>query len=654
MYRIIILIIIILVQSATSQIFIEKVTDGWGDGVIKSAPIVTDLDQDNLYDILMGRWDGSLNHYEQVENSSFEFHLKTKDFCNIKLFRDSQPAITDFERDDILDLIVCQSSENKIYHYKQVHIGSENFALVSDNFNNIASNGGAPFFIDINDDNLLDFFIGKYSGQIAHYQQDLNNPHLFVQISSQFNNISVGTNAVPIFRDINNDNKIDLLVGAKSGIIRHYSQDSLSSLSFHIENYWFNNIDIGWKSSPYLVDINNDGLLELLIGEADGVINLFSQVYPDSFYFTHVTDNLLNVYDTGSYSSLSVADFDDNGLNEMLVSGILPYDNTGKFFLFEQQISNQSKYQIINYNYLDSLAGRERFPFFCNIDGDQYLDLLIGFGGPSGPTGKIYYCEQDSVDNFKFNLIDENFNSIDYSRDAYPSIVDLDKDGLLDLIVGFGDGTIHHYVQQSINSLTFNLITQNFNNIDIASHAAPTFADIDEDGLFDLIIGDSYGYIHHYKQDSQDLLSFYHITSFYNSINIRNEPAFPRFFDLDNDGIDELLIGSGNGGIHYFYKSNSSNITVFENAFNSFHLYNSYPNPFNSSVNIEFSLPIKSDVKISIFNSLGEKIKTIVNKNFNVGKNKINFYTNDMASGTYFLQIITPNNIMTQKLILIK
>ena len=68
-------------------------------------------------------------------------------------------------------------------------------------------------------------------------------------------------------------------------------------------------------------------------------------------------------------------------------------------------------------------------------------------------------------------------------------------------------------------------------------------------------------------------------------------------------------------------------------------LFQNYPNPFNPSSNIRYALPFKSNVKIEVYNILGEKIKELVNEQKNTGYYEVNFSTNGLASGVYFYTI---------------
>ncbi len=86
----------------------------------------------------------------------------------------------------------------------------------------------------------------------------------------------------------------------------------------------------------------------------------------------------------------------------------------------------------------------------------------------------------------------------------------------------------------------------------------------------------------------------------------------------------------------------------------SYFLYDNYPNPFNSITNIKYSLSKTCKVKILIYNSLGEKIVTLVNKLQPAGIYVIPFNAINYSSGIYFIKLITNEYNSKLKILLIK
>ena len=83
-------------------------------------------------------------------------------------------------------------------------------------------------------------------------------------------------------------------------------------------------------------------------------------------------------------------------------------------------------------------------------------------------------------------------------------------------------------------------------------------------------------------------------------------------------------------------------------------LSQNFPNPFNPSTTIEYSIPKNSFVKLEVFNVLGSKIAVLVNDYKNPGSYKINFNSGNLASGIYYYRLKVNNYLKTRKMILLK
>lgn len=85
-----------------------------------------------------------------------------------------------------------------------------------------------------------------------------------------------------------------------------------------------------------------------------------------------------------------------------------------------------------------------------------------------------------------------------------------------------------------------------------------------------------------------------------------------------------------------------------------YELSQNYPNPFNPITTINFSLPEAGKVRISLYNLLGEEIKTIVNESKEPGIHTIIFNANVLQSGIYMYKIEAGSFVQTRKMVLIK
>ncbi|MFZ1289924.1 MAG: FlgD immunoglobulin-like domain containing protein [Melioribacteraceae bacterium] len=103
-------------------------------------------------------------------------------------------------------------------------------------------------------------------------------------------------------------------------------------------------------------------------------------------------------------------------------------------------------------------------------------------------------------------------------------------------------------------------------------------------------------------------------------------------------------------------------ITSVENndkIISNFTLENNYPNPFNPSTNINFNISKQANVRLDIFNSLGELVTTITNDNYNVGNYSLSWNGKDQngnnaTSGIYFYKLSSEYFTATKSMILLK
>ena len=87
---------------------------------------------------------------------------------------------------------------------------------------------------------------------------------------------------------------------------------------------------------------------------------------------------------------------------------------------------------------------------------------------------------------------------------------------------------------------------------------------------------------------------------------------------------------------------------------NSFQLLQNYPNPFNPTTNISYHLLRTSEVELSIFNLLGQKVATLISERQNAGSYQVEWNATRFASGIYFYRIKADDFIDTKKMILLK
>ncbi|NOY88043.1 MAG: T9SS type A sorting domain-containing protein, partial [FCB group bacterium] len=131
------------------------------------------------------------------------------------------------------------------------------------------------------------------------------------------------------------------------------------------------------------------------------------------------------------------------------------------------------------------------------------------------------------------------------------------------------------------------------------------------------------------------------------TINDLDSNKLKILIDNNDDGIvdDSLFVVNIPTGV------NGNNYTSLPKKYG---LSQNYPNPFNATTTIRYELPQKSKVLITIYNIMGQKVATLVNKNEEAGVYTVNWNASNVASGIYCYRIEAGNFVQTKKMLLLK
>jgi len=140
-------------------------------------------------------------------------------------------------------------------------------------------------------------------------------------------------------------------------------------------------------------------------------------------------------------------------------------------------------------------------------------------------------------------------------------------------------------------------------------------------------------------------------------ISTASEGAFSVFAsDIDGDTDSDVLAAWGGSNRIEWYRNEY--ITSIEDnlkhSFQSNYTITNYPNPFNPSTKIRYSLPQTSNVVIKIFDILGNAIETLVNEDKEIGTYEIIWNAKSLPNGVYFYQLKAGDFVETKKMLLIK
>jgi hypothetical protein len=172
---------------------------------------------------------------------------------------------------------------------------------------------------------------------------------------------------------------------------------------------------------------------------------------------------------------------------------------------------------------------------------------------------------------------------IDTGANSAPSFTDLDQDGDLDLVVGTNDGKLIFLQRDTVGYTNVTGASNPLNGIDVGYRSSPTFSDLDGDGDLDLVVGETYGrlvawqrtntsYVLMDGMDGRPVNPFADVDIGYRSA--------PRFFDLDGDGSQELIVGRNDGALSVWRKDTTGFTPLIgsSNPFNGIDVgFNSVP-----------------------------------------------------------------------------
>ncbi len=463
------------------------------------------------------------------------------------------------------------------------------------------SNSDATFaasFVDLDGDGLEELAIAVgYYEPVEFLQNDNDGTGNFSLISPAGISIDADqhtSNMVSV--DIDNDGDLDLVTGSTWASTGIYFWENNGANNFALIGHTLSAGPINY-ATPAFFDIDNDGDLDLFMGDNTGVVHFFRNndfetdgVIDDPDDFIQEDTNVLNFLggtDFGSYTLPRFVDLDMDGDLDMVLSKIAGAGpNNGYLHVFYNDGANN----FTEATGLDNPFGGVQGPeydqkgksnlSFGDIDNDGDLDLVMG-----AYDGSIYFYENVG-DAFERRLGVANpvyFTQAIGDTQMYPSLSDIDGDGDLDLLNGTNgsyDG-LYLYLNTGtpfVPDITYanktpNSLTTLISGASIWDYIQPDFVDFDGDGDLDLITTGIYnlsGYAYIFLNDgTPPAINFSGSSSIGTSRSYRNnvEPV-----DIDHDGDYDLLIGETSGGNLEIDINNAGWSPIVTNPFNAFNL----------------------------------------------------------------------------------
>ncbi len=297
----------------------------------------------------------------------------------------NQTSFVDIDGDGDLDMLVgvlggIVQSNGFLFYRNEGTATQQNLRFVTSNFLSTIDVGmnARPAFVDIDADGDLDMFVGNLNGQLVFFR-NTGTPAApdFTLQDSVYLSVSNGYYFTPVFLDVDADGDMDLFAGMYDGSIKFFRNTGTpQSPQFVRQPFATDAIDVINNASPYFVDIDNDGDLDLFVGRRNGRISFYrNDGGPNNFVFTLVTHNWLGIM---------------SGFDGLTTPTFVDIDNDGDYDLFFgaadgrvefwENVGTPAVYQFVQRT--DRYAGAahtlESFPVFADVDGDGDRDLFVG------------------------------------------------------------------------------------------------------------------------------------------------------------------------------------------------------------------------------------------------------------------------------------
>ena len=468
--------------------------------------------------------------------------------------------------------------------------------------------GSTLLAIDVDDDSDKDLILGDISYNNLNLLingGDSSNANISA-IDSIFpannnNTLGVDLHLFPasFYLDVTHDGVKDLVVTTNSQansenfesvwLYTNSGTNSLPDFNFVSKSFLQEDmIDLGEGAYPVFFDYNNDSLMDLVVGN-------------------------YGYHDVGGNDVSGLALFENVGTNNQPSYSLITRDFAGL-----SGISFNTNPNIPTYNF---------FPTFGDLNGDGNKDLIVG-----DADGKLHYFTNNGTTPSSFTLAVANYEHIDVGYIATPQLVDVNRDGLIDLLIGDRTGEISYFPNNgSPTTPVFDSIVSNFGGIDVDSayistgFSTPHFVDLD--GEYHLYVGSFSGAIHHYDNIDGNLSGNFNLLSSAEQNILEGAKTSLCIQDINDDQIPDMIIGNYCGGLSYFI---GDTLTTNINESYSFNNFLTYPNPTKE----ELFVQSKINGEIKIYSVLGvlmlQEEKITVNHRLNVNK---------LPAGIYILRL---------------
>ncbi|HKK25191.1 MAG TPA: VCBS repeat-containing protein [Gracilimonas sp.] len=186
------------------------------------APILGDLNDDGLDDLLLGKWTGEVAFYI---NKGGRFVLEEETVVELPRGSNAVPALTDLDGDGDLDVLLGASGGSVTYFENVGSSREPEFELVEDAFSNVeVRHRSSPAFHDVDGDGDMDLFLGSKVEGIHFYRNVGTKQEARFSVEKLPITIEVTQFNSPHFADLDGDGVMEFLSGNKEGGIIYFRQ----------------------------------------------------------------------------------------------------------------------------------------------------------------------------------------------------------------------------------------------------------------------------------------------------------------------------------------------------------------------------------------------------------------------------------------------
>ncbi|MBN2412777.1 VCBS repeat-containing protein [candidate division KSB1 bacterium] len=469
------------------------------------------------------------------------------------------PVLVDIDADGDLDLFIGYSNDNGVCFIRNDGTNSKPaWVLISRNIFDFRQAFTAPTFCDIDHDGDLDAFVGGWDGKIRFVRNtgSAGNPAWKLE-TDDFASTSGPAHSAPAFCDMDGDGDDDLLIGNTDGDVRFYrNTGSDTAFVFTLENDKFAIGYPGGYCFPLFYDIDNDGDQDLFVGAARSIYFYENQGTAANGAWTLITETYKDIR-AERYAPMALGDLDGDHDPDMIIG---ESDDGLSYYRNKGDLSN-ADWELVKNNYMTIDVLYPCFPAFVDIDNDNDYDMFLG----RYFWGIVQYLNQGDMNEPDWLSSDK----IDLAPGYIPAFCDIDDDGDQDAFLGqINDGTLK-YVENlgTPGNAVWSTPDSNYAAADVGDgYCSPAFTDIDADGDFDLFLGSGEGNLYFLENTGTagEPAWAAPVADYASATQLNTSRLMPEFYDIDKDGDPDLFVGGYNGRVAFYRNIGSPDSANFK------------------------------------------------------------------------------------------